>query len=492
MASNTSGSQPVFTVEWNAAFGMNTAWPGPTSKVSESSTICSPRPLRMYRISSLSGWLWRSCPSPGSSTTRMRLIAGPSVFSVATSGLITPQSKLMVGRLAGSISLDGTVMLLSCVGERLEAAHVLRHRDLGGQALHAGRAEEPDHALRSLEDVLRVLRFGQRASVAEHHPLGIDRHRRVAHRLDQLDAFVQRERGLRPDRPLRGESHVRHEHIRSGARHRLRRLRVEDIGSREEPERPRLSDHLDLEVVSHPRLLEVRAEGPVDQPDRGEVLNAREPRVAHLDQEPRHQPEGVGAANARQHRRVVHDREHLAAHVHDDRVGVAVRQQPGQRAATRHPVAARVVDDDQIRPAGFGALGRQARSRAGPDDDAAAVERRAELGARLVARHRRPRMYSSSWAAIAIANSSSLMLWSSSTSSTSEPPRPSRKESNSAASASGSWNGWPSASIIDTPFSGTNRLTGPLARRSLAAMRRPSSAHSSRVVRMSVTEGLCT
>src|ERR671912_39910 len=177
MASNTSGSQPVFTVEWNAAFGMNTAWPGPTSKVSESSTICSPRPLRMYRISSLSGWLWRSCPSPGSSTTCMRLIAGPSVFSVATSGLITPQSKLMVGRLPGSISLDGPVLLLPCVGGGLEAAPVLRHRDLG---------------------------FGQRASVAGHKPLGIDGHRRVAHRLDQLDAFVQGERGLRPDRPLRG------------------------------------------------------------------------------------------------------------------------------------------------------------------------------------------------------------------------------------------------------------------------------------------------
>jgi 4-methylaminobutanoate oxidase (formaldehyde-forming) len=45
--SSTSGAQPVFTVEWNAAFGMNTAWPGPTGKVSESSTICSPCPLRM-------------------------------------------------------------------------------------------------------------------------------------------------------------------------------------------------------------------------------------------------------------------------------------------------------------------------------------------------------------------------------------------------------------------------------------------------------------
>src|SRR5919112_3408277 len=167
MASSTSGSQPVFTVEWNAAFGMNTAWPGPTSKVSESSTICSPRPLRMYRISSLSGWLWRSCPSPGSSTTCMRLIAGPSVFSVAISGLISPQSKLMVGRFAGSISLDGTVMLLSCLGERLEAAHVLCHRDLGRQSLHAGRAEEANDPLGALEHVLGVLGLGQRATVAK-------------------------------------------------------------------------------------------------------------------------------------------------------------------------------------------------------------------------------------------------------------------------------------------------------------------------------------
>src|SRR5215208_190448 len=91
----------------------------------------------------------------------MRLIAGPSVFSVATSGLIRPQSKLMVGRLAGSINLDGMVMLLSCVGERLEAAHLLCHRNLGRQALHAGRSEESRDALGALEDVLRILRLGQ-------------------------------------------------------------------------------------------------------------------------------------------------------------------------------------------------------------------------------------------------------------------------------------------------------------------------------------------
>ncbi len=43
-----------------------------------------------------------------------------------------------------------------------------------------------------------------------------------------------------------------------------------------------------------------------------------------------------------------------------------------------------------------------------------------------------------------------------------------RSSSNSAASASGSWNGWPSASIIETPPSGTNSAVGPVAAESFA------------------------
>ena len=57
--------------------------------------------------------------------------------------------------------------------------------------------------------------------------------------------------------------------------------------------------------------------------------------------------------------------------------------------------------------------------------------------------------------------------------------QPSRSASNSAASASGSWNGWPSASISETPPSGTKSAVGPVAADSLRAIRRPSSAHSS-------------
>src|SRR5687768_7377685 len=191
---------------------MNTAWPGPTGKVSASSTICSPRPLRLYRISSLSGWLWRSWPWPGSSTTCIRLSSGPSVLSVATSGLISPHSKLIVGRAAGSISLDGIAMLLSRVGKRLEAAHVLGHGDLGRQALHARSAEEPDDPLGAVEHVPGILGLGQRAAMAEHDHVGVHSDRRVAHGLDALDALVEGQRRRGADRPLRGEAHVRDQH----------------------------------------------------------------------------------------------------------------------------------------------------------------------------------------------------------------------------------------------------------------------------------------
>ena len=71
-------------------------------------------------------------------------------------------------------------------------------------------------------------------------------------------------------------------------------------------------------------------------------------------------------------------------------------------------------------------------------------------------------------------------------------PSPERSASNSAASASASWNGAPGTSIADTPPSGMYSATGPLAADSLRAIRRPSSAHSSFVVRISVIVGLCT
>ncbi|MPN49692.1 hypothetical protein SDC9_197314 [bioreactor metagenome] len=57
-----------------------------------------------------------------------------------------------------------------------------------------------------------------------------------------------------------------------------------------------------------------------------------------------------------------HDGQHFGAHVHNDRVRVAVRKQPGQRAVPGHPVPARIVDDQHIHAAGFAAFGGDARA----------------------------------------------------------------------------------------------------------------------------------
>ena len=81
------------------------------------------------------------------------------------------------------------------------------------------------------------------------------------------------------------------------------------------------------------------------------------------------------------------DRQHLARHVDDDRVGVAVRHQPRERAAAGHAVAARVVDDDQVDAAGLGALGREPGARAGADHRPAARDRRLQPRKRLGALH---------------------------------------------------------------------------------------------------------
>ena len=102
------------------------------------------------------------------------------------------------------------------------------------------------------------------------------------------------------------------------------------------------------------------------------------------------EPERIGAADAGQHRRVPHDRQHLARHVHDDRVGVAVGHHPRERSAAGHAVAARVVDDDQVDAARLGALGREAGARARADHRTAARDRRLQLRERLGALHAAP------------------------------------------------------------------------------------------------------
>ena len=89
---------------------------------------------------------------------------------------------------------------------------------------------------------------------------------------------------------------------------------------------------------------------PSISPTVGEVLHAGEAEVSQPGEEALGVHERVGAVDPGQHRGVAHHGEHLVGHLDDDVVGVAVGQQPGQRAVSGHPVATGVVDHDQVDP----------------------------------------------------------------------------------------------------------------------------------------------
>ena len=225
---------------------------------------------------------------------------------------------------------------------------------------------------------------------------------------------------------------------------------------------------------------------PSIRPTVGKFCTPAKPASLHLAQEAVHQPERVGAADAGQHRRVAGDRQHLAGHVHHDRVGVAVGHQAGERAAARHPVAARVVDDDQVGAAVLGALGRQAGARAGADDQRRRrrASRAAARGPRrpsrqqlvqLVGHRRRERLVVD-----VVVQLDHLDVGLRGPRRTT-PRRP-----------RGRGRAGPRRRSARRPRRGMKSTVGPVAADSLRAIRRPSSAHSSGVVRISVTDGLCT
>ena len=69
-----------------------------------------------------------------------------------------------------------------------------------GQPFDAGGAEEAGNAFGVLEDVLRILRLGDRAAVAEHEDVGVGLLRRVADRLHLRGRLLDRQRRVGADR----------------------------------------------------------------------------------------------------------------------------------------------------------------------------------------------------------------------------------------------------------------------------------------------------
>ena len=198
----------------------------------------------------------------------------------------------------------------------------------------------------------------------------------------------------------------------------------------------------------------------------------------------RHEPERVGAADAGQHGGVAGRPAAPRGPSRRRSRWRRRREEPGQRAAPRHPVATGVVDDDEVAAAGLGALGRQAGAGPGADD------RRCRR--RPVARSRSQRLLVASWSSVAAPSSSvrscrrvghrrrerrivDVRVHLGAARRAASAVLESLDEQ--ASSASGSSNGPPSASRALHPAEGHEERGRALRPGSLAPTRRPSSAH---------------
>ena len=228
--------------------------------------------------------------------------------------------------------------------------------------------------VRSRDDVGGVCRSRDPAPVAQHDDVGTDLCGRRRPARDPLDTFVEGQ-GRRPADGAAGrEPDVADEDVGTGGRHRPRVVLAEDVRRREQVERGGRPDEIDLELVAHAGLLEVLAEHAVDEANRREVLDARDPQPAQVLEERLGLEERIGAVHAGEDRGVADGRDHLGGHVANDLVRVAVREEPRERAAAGHPVAARVVDHQEVDAPVLLGCRRQAVAGAAAEDGLAAID----------------------------------------------------------------------------------------------------------------------
>src|SRR5690606_13690500 len=105
-----------------------------------------------------------------------------------------------------------------------------------------------------------------------------------------------------------------------------------------------------------------------DAADRRIVLNSGEAEAFEIAEKGVPDDERIRSVHSRNHWRMPHDRKDLVGHFHNDPVGIAICKQTRARATPSHTVAPRVIHDDEIGPASFLALRRQADTGAGADD----------------------------------------------------------------------------------------------------------------------------
>ena len=265
-----------------------------------------------------------------------------------------------------------------CPSNALEHPDLLRDGAFSRKAFHGARAVEAVDAAALRDDVFRVGRLRDRAAVADDEDIRIHAARGVRDPLDPRDAVVQRLRALRPDRSSGGDAHVGDDEVGTRAGHALGLGRIEDVGRRQQIQLAGEPDDVDFELVAHAGFLEGLAHVAIEETDRREVLNAGEAQRPKLFEEESGDDERIGPVDAGEDRCLLDDREHLVGHLLDDLVGVPVREETRGASAAGHPVAPRVVDDQQVDAARLLAHGGEPGAGAAADDRLAARDLLAE------------------------------------------------------------------------------------------------------------------
>ena len=140
----------------------------------------------------------------------------------------------------------------------------------------------------------------------------------------------------------------------------------------------RQPDDVHFELVAHAGFLERLPHVAVEEAHGRKVLHAGKAERPQLVEEESGNDERIRAVHAGEDGRPLDDGQDLIGHFLDDLVGVAVREEPGRAAPPRHPVAAGVVDDQQVDAAVLLALRREACAGAAADDGFAAGDLVAE------------------------------------------------------------------------------------------------------------------
>src|SRR5262245_26867984 len=140
-------------------------------------------------------------------------------------------------RLTSGPSKTHTLRVLSTFArppKTAETSDLLCDGGFGRQSFDRACAVETIDAIDVIDDVSRVLRFGDGAAMAKNNHVVAHRLARVHDAFDALDARVDRLRALGAYAATTGRAHVRDHDVRARPRHHLRLLLVEDIRGREE------------------------------------------------------------------------------------------------------------------------------------------------------------------------------------------------------------------------------------------------------------------